>query len=54
MGKYDLKKVAWNHFTGAVAVQKMIDFGYPVVRSTAQFGSKSDVYIGNGNTVTFG
>jgi len=51
MGKYDFKKIACNHFTGAVAVQKMLDFGYPVVRDTAKFGSKSDLYIGKGDTV---
>lgn len=54
MGKYDFKKVACNHCTGAAAVQKMVDLGYPVVKGTARFGSKSDLYIGNGDTVTFG
>jgi len=53
MSKFNFKKVACNHCTGAAAVQKMIDLGYPVVRGTARFGSQSDLYIGNGDTVEF-
>ncbi|MBW2005604.1 MAG: MBL fold metallo-hydrolase [Deltaproteobacteria bacterium] len=53
MGKFNFKKVACNHCTGAAAVQKMIDLGYPVVRGTARFGSQSDLYIGNGDVVEF-
>ena len=54
MAKYDFKKIACNHCTGEVAVQKMIDLGYPVVRGTARNGSKSDLYVGNGDEVVFG
>lgn len=54
MGKYSFKKVACNNCKGAVAVQRMIDLGYPVVRGTARFGSQSDLYIGNGDVVEFG
>ncbi len=54
MGKFNFKKVACNHCTGASAVQMMIDLGYPVVRGTKRFGSQSDLYIGNGDTVEFG
>jgi 7,8-dihydropterin-6-yl-methyl-4-(beta-D-ribofuranosyl)aminobenzene 5'-phosphate synthase len=54
MAKYNFEKIACNHCTGEVAVKKMIDLGYPVVRGTARFGSKSDLYIGNGDEVFFG
>jgi 7,8-dihydropterin-6-yl-methyl-4-(beta-D-ribofuranosyl)aminobenzene 5'-phosphate synthase len=32
----------------------MIAEGYPVVKGTGRFGSQSDLYIGNGDSVTFG
>lgn len=54
MAKYNFKKVACNHCTGLVAVQKMIELGYPVVKGTARYGSKSDLYVGNGDEVVFG
>lgn len=54
MGKYNFKKIACNHCTGLVAVQKMIELGYPVVRGSGRLGSKSDLYIGNGDEVVFG
>ena len=53
MGKYGFRKIAANHCTGLPAVQKMIELGYPVERGTGQHGSKSDLYIGNGDSVTF-
>jgi 7,8-dihydropterin-6-yl-methyl-4-(beta-D-ribofuranosyl)aminobenzene 5'-phosphate synthase len=53
MGKYNFKKVACNHCTGEVAVKRMIELGYPVVTGTAQFGSKSELYVGNGDVVEF-
>jgi 7,8-dihydropterin-6-yl-methyl-4-(beta-D-ribofuranosyl)aminobenzene 5'-phosphate synthase len=54
MAKYDFKRIAANHCTGLPAVQKMIELGYPVVRGTGRLGSKSDLYVGNGDEVTFG
>lgn len=54
MGKYGFKKVACNHCTGEAAVKRMIELGYPVVRGSARFGSKSDLYVGNGDVVEFG
>jgi len=54
MAKYDFKKIASNHCTGKVAVEEMIKLGYPVVRGTGTNGSKSDLFIGNGDTVLFG
>ena len=54
MGKYNFKKVAANHCTGIPAVKKMIELGYPVVKGTGRFGSKSDLVVGNGDEVFFG
>jgi len=54
MAKYNFKKIACNHCTGLVAVEKMIELGYPIVRGTARFGSKSKLYVGNGDEVFFG
>ena len=54
MAKYDFKRIAANHCTGLPAVQKMIELGYPVVRGTGRLGSKSDLYVGNGDEVSFG
>jgi 7,8-dihydropterin-6-yl-methyl-4-(beta-D-ribofuranosyl)aminobenzene 5'-phosphate synthase len=54
MEKYDFKKIACNHCTGLVAVKKMIEMGFPVVRGTGSFGSESDLYVGNGDEVVFG
>jgi 7,8-dihydropterin-6-yl-methyl-4-(beta-D-ribofuranosyl)aminobenzene 5'-phosphate synthase len=54
MGKYRLKRIACNHCTGLPAVQLMTELGYPVVRGSGRDGSISDLYIGNGDSVTFG
>lgn len=54
MAKYNFKKIACNHCTGLVAVQKMVELGYPVVRGSGRYGSKSDLYVGNGDEVFFG
>jgi 7,8-dihydropterin-6-yl-methyl-4-(beta-D-ribofuranosyl)aminobenzene 5'-phosphate synthase len=54
MAKYNYKKIASNHCTGVAAVKMMIDLGYPVVKGTGRFGSMSDLYIGNGDSVEFG
>jgi 7,8-dihydropterin-6-yl-methyl-4-(beta-D-ribofuranosyl)aminobenzene 5'-phosphate synthase len=54
MGKYNFKKIACNHCTGLAAVKKMVELGYPMVQGTAHYGSKSDLYVGNGDEVTFG
>lgn len=54
MGKYNFKKIACNHCTGEVAVKKMIELGYSVVKGTARFGSMSDLYVGNSDEVFFG
>ncbi len=54
MAKYNFKKVACNHCTGLPAVNRMIELGYPVVQGTGSNGSKSNLYVGNGDEVTFG
>ena len=54
MGKYNFQKIACNHCTGLAAVQRMIELGYPVIRGSGRLGSKSDLYIGNGDEVVFG
>jgi 7,8-dihydropterin-6-yl-methyl-4-(beta-D-ribofuranosyl)aminobenzene 5'-phosphate synthase len=53
MGKYRLKRIACNHCTGLAAVELMLKLGYPVVRGGARDGSVSDLYVGNGDIVTF-
>jgi 7,8-dihydropterin-6-yl-methyl-4-(beta-D-ribofuranosyl)aminobenzene 5'-phosphate synthase len=54
MAKYKFKKIACNHCTGLPAVQKMVELDYPVVEGTGRFGSKSKLYVGNGDEVLFG
>jgi 7,8-dihydropterin-6-yl-methyl-4-(beta-D-ribofuranosyl)aminobenzene 5'-phosphate synthase len=51
--KHNFKKVACNLCTGLPAVKKMIELGYPVVQGTGSNGSKSNLYVGNGDEVTF-
>ena len=54
MAKYGFKKIACNHCTGLPAVKMMIELGYPVVKGTGRYGSKSKLYVGNGDEVVFG
>jgi 7,8-dihydropterin-6-yl-methyl-4-(beta-D-ribofuranosyl)aminobenzene 5'-phosphate synthase len=53
MAAMNLQKVAANHCTGLVAIEKMIASNIPVVRGTAKYGSKSELYVGNGDEVIF-
>jgi 7,8-dihydropterin-6-yl-methyl-4-(beta-D-ribofuranosyl)aminobenzene 5'-phosphate synthase len=48
-----LQKVAANHCTGLITVQKMLAVNIPVVKGTAKYGSRSDLYVGNGDEVVF-
>lgn len=48
-----LEVVAANHCTGMISIEKMIEAGIPVVRGTARHGSKSNLYVGNGDEVVF-
>ena len=54
MAQYGFDRIACNHCTGLVAVQRMIDLGYPVVKGSGRNGSQSDLYVGNGDAVVFG
>jgi len=54
MGKYNYKKIACNPCTGLVAVKRMVELRHPVVRGAARYGSRSDLYLGNGYRVEFG
>jgi 7,8-dihydropterin-6-yl-methyl-4-(beta-D-ribofuranosyl)aminobenzene 5'-phosphate synthase len=54
MSKYKFKKIACNLCTGISAIEKMIELGYPVVKGSGRFGSKSKLNIGNGDEVFFG
>ncbi len=42
-----------NHCTGIIAVEKMLERGFPVAIGSANFGSKSNRYIGNGDSLSF-
>lgn len=53
LGAYGFRKIACNHCTGIGAVQKMVGLGYPVVSGSAKNGSVSNLYLGNGDTITF-
>ncbi len=50
---YRLQRLACNHCTGILTVQKMMERGMPVVRGSGRHGSKSELYLGNGDTVVF-
>ncbi len=54
LGSYGFQKIAANHCTGLPAVERMLALGYPVVRGSGRAGSRSDLYVGNGDSVTFG
>ncbi|MFH1036344.1 MAG: hypothetical protein V1806_17745 [Pseudomonadota bacterium] len=54
LGQYGLEKLAVNHCTGIKAVELMRDLGYPVQEGRASQGSRSPLYLGNGDTVSFG
>ena len=53
LAEMKMQKVAANHCTGLIAIQKMQAAGIPVAKGTAKYGSRSDLYIGNGDTVVF-
>ncbi len=51
---YGIAKVACNHCTGRTAVEKMLERGLPVVRGTARNGSRTDLFVGNGDVLELG
>lgn len=50
---YRLQRLACNHCTGVLTVEKMLQLGMPVERGSKRYGSKSELYVGNGDTVIF-
>ena len=50
---YRLQRLACNHCTGVLAVKKMLERGMTVVRGSGRHGSRSEYYLGNGDTVVF-
>lgn len=53
LAAYNIPLWGCNHCTGAITVQKMIEAGLPIVRGTARHGSKTDLYLGNGDRIEF-
>jgi len=53
LARYGIVKLACNHCTGHRAVGKMLEAGLPVVRGTARNGSKTELFVGNGDRVEF-
>lgn len=49
-----IEHLGCNHCTGEIAVRKMIDAGLPVVRGSARHGSRTDLYLGNGDVLELG
>lgn len=46
---YPLAFIGCNHCTGVKAVQAMKNAGLPVIRGTARHGSRTDLFLGNGD-----
>ena len=51
LGTYGISRLGCNHCTGVKAVQAMIAAGLPVVKGTGRHGSKTDLFIGNGDVL---
>lgn len=45
----NIRHLACNHCTGVMAVERMLAAGLPVVRGSARHGSKTDLFLGNGD-----
>lgn len=54
LARYGFDRLACNHCTGVEAVKMMKSLGYPVVEGRGADGSRSSLYLGNGDTVMFG
>lgn len=50
---YGIEKLGCNHCTGYVTAEKMLAAGLPLIKGTAKHKSKRDIYLGNGDTLTF-
>lgn len=53
LGKYGFEKIGCNHCTGLITARKFVERGYPVVKGTARYRSKTQDYLGNGDTIEF-
>ncbi len=51
LADYGIAHFGCNHCTGVLAVEKMIAAGLPVVRGKARHGSKTDLFLGNGDVL---
>ena len=51
LSQYGIDKVACNHCTGRMAVEKMLEVGIPVMRGTARNGSQTNLFVGNGDVL---
>lgn len=51
LAAYRIERFGCNHCTGEKAVQKMLAAGLPVVRGSARHGSKTDLFLGNGDVL---
>lgn len=51
LSRYGIAKVACNHCTGRLAVEKMREAGLPVMQGTACNGSQHELFLGNGDSV---
>ena len=52
--RWNYQVMACNHCTGLLTVQKFVREGYPIVKGTARFRTKTSDYLGNGDKVKFG
>jgi 7,8-dihydropterin-6-yl-methyl-4-(beta-D-ribofuranosyl)aminobenzene 5'-phosphate synthase len=53
LGGYGVAHWACNHCTGLLAVNRMKERGFPVVPGTGRHGSRSALYLGNGDVISF-
>ncbi len=53
IARSEFEKIGSNHCTGVIAVRKMIERHLAVYKGSGSYGSKSDLYIGNGDEIEF-
>jgi 7,8-dihydropterin-6-yl-methyl-4-(beta-D-ribofuranosyl)aminobenzene 5'-phosphate synthase len=51
LAAYNIQHIGCNHCTGAVAVDKMLAAGLPVLPGSARNGSRTDLFLGNGDVL---
>jgi 7,8-dihydropterin-6-yl-methyl-4-(beta-D-ribofuranosyl)aminobenzene 5'-phosphate synthase len=47
--RYNVQRLACNHCTGYITVEKMLAAGIPVIKGTGKNKTKRDTYLGNGD-----